>query len=38
MSLIGLIPTDVSVNIAVAICAIAFVSGTARGFSGSAPR
>src|SRR5882757_9658658 len=34
MSLIGLIPDDVSVNIAVAICAIAFVSGTARGFSG----
>jgi uncharacterized membrane protein YfcA len=34
MSLIGLIPADVSVNIAIAICAIAFVSGTARGFSG----
>ncbi len=34
MSPIGLIPADVSVNIAVAICAIAFVSGTARGFSG----
>ena len=34
MSLIGLIPTDVSVNAAIAICAIAFVSGTARGFSG----
>src|SRR5260370_10798995 len=33
MKLIGLIPTDVSVNIAIAICAIAFVSGTARGFS-----
>ena len=34
MSLSGLIPTDVSVNTAIAICAIAFVSGTARGFSG----
>src|SRR4030081_575298 len=34
MSLIGLIPTDVSSNAAIAICAIAFVSGTARGFSG----
>src|SRR6266404_4274140 len=34
MSLAGLIPTDVSINIAIAICAIAFVSGTARGFSG----
>jgi uncharacterized protein len=34
MSLIGLIPTDVSINTAIAICAIAFVSGTARGFSG----
>src|SRR6478735_8434296 len=34
MSLIGLIPTHVSVNIAVAICVIAFVSATARGFSG----
>jgi uncharacterized membrane protein YfcA len=34
MSLIGLIPTDVSINTAFAICAIAFVSGTARGFSG----
>src|SRR3981081_4306107 len=34
MSLIGLIPTDVSTNAAIAICAIAFVSGTARGFSG----
>src|SRR5258708_17058444 len=27
-------PADVSVNIAIAICVIAFVSGTARGFSG----
>jgi uncharacterized membrane protein YfcA len=34
MSFIGLIPTDVTVNTAIAICAIAFVSGTARGFSG----
>jgi uncharacterized membrane protein YfcA len=34
MSLIGLIPTDVGSNAAIAICAIAFVSGTARGFSG----
>ena len=34
MSLIGFIPTDVSINAAIAICVIAFVSGTARGFSG----
>ena len=34
MSLAVLIPTDVSIIAAVAICAIAFVSGTARGFSG----
>src|ERR1700731_2876446 len=34
MSLIGLIPTDVGISAAIAICAIAFVSGTARGFSG----
>ena len=34
MSLLGLIPTDVSINAAIAICAIAFVSATARGFSG----
>ena len=34
MSLLGLIPADVSLNAAIAICAIAFVSGTARGFSG----
>jgi uncharacterized protein len=34
MSLAGLIPTDVGSNTAIAICAIAFVSGTARGFSG----
>jgi uncharacterized membrane protein YfcA len=34
MSPFGLIPTDVSSNTALAICAIALVSGTARGFSG----
>src|SRR4051812_12931036 len=34
MSLSGLIPSDVSLNAAIAICAIAFVSATARGFSG----
>jgi uncharacterized membrane protein YfcA len=34
MSLTGLVPTDLSINTAIAICAIAFVSGTARGFSG----
>jgi uncharacterized membrane protein YfcA len=34
MSLSGLIPSDVSLSAAIAICAIAFVSGTARGFSG----
>ena len=34
MSLIGLIPSNVSINAAIAICVIAFVSGTARGFSG----
>jgi uncharacterized membrane protein YfcA len=34
MSLSGLIPSDVSLNAAIAICAIAFVSGPARGFSG----
>ena len=34
MSLEGLIPSSISLNVAVAICAIAFVSGTARGFSG----
>jgi uncharacterized protein len=34
MSPLGLIPSDASLNVAVAICAIAFVSGTARGFSG----
>ena len=34
MSEFGLVPSDVSLNAAIAICAIAFVSGTARGFSG----
>jgi uncharacterized membrane protein YfcA len=34
MSPLGVIPADVSINAAIAICAIAFVSGTARGFSG----
>jgi uncharacterized membrane protein YfcA len=34
MNFAGLIPADVSINAAIAICAIAFVSGTARGFSG----
>src|SRR6266702_5983520 len=34
MSPTDFIPADVSINAAIAICAIAFVSGTARGFSG----
>ena len=34
MDLSALIPAGVSLNAAIAICAIAFVSGTARGFSG----
>src|SRR6266536_3114548 len=34
MSLASLIPTDISLNAVIAICVIAFVSGTARGFSG----
>src|SRR5260370_27078398 len=34
MSPLGRIPSDVSLNAAIAVCAIAFVSGTARGFSG----
>jgi uncharacterized membrane protein YfcA len=34
MSLDGLIPTDTSFNVAIAVCAIALVSGIARGFSG----
>jgi uncharacterized membrane protein YfcA len=34
MTLSGLIPAELSTFAAIAICAIAFVSGTARGFSG----
>ena len=34
MSLPGLVPTDISTSTATAICAVAFVAGTARGFSG----
>jgi uncharacterized protein len=34
MSLLGLIPAEIALATAIAICAIAFVSGTARGFSG----
>ena len=34
MDLSALVPAGVSLNVAMAICAIAFVSGTARGFSG----
>ena len=34
MNLSGLLPADISINAAIAICVIAFVSGTARGFSG----
>ncbi len=34
MAGLGLIPADMSNSVAIAICVIAFVSGTARGFSG----
>src|SRR3954447_5767626 len=34
MTLAGFIPADVSINAAIAVCAIALVSATARGFSG----
>jgi uncharacterized membrane protein YfcA len=34
MSLTSLIPSDVSVSAAIGICAIAFIAGTSRGFSG----
>ena len=34
MSVADFLPKDVSLTVAVAICAIAFVAGTARGFSG----
>jgi uncharacterized protein len=37
MSLTSLIPAGVSLDRAIAICVIAFVSGTARGFSGFGP-
>src|SRR6476646_4172451 len=34
MTLADLLPKDVGLTIAMALCAVAFVSGTARGFSG----
>ena len=34
MSLADFLPKDVSLSVAMALCAVAFVSGTARGFSG----
>src|SRR3954464_10518244 len=34
MTLADVLPKDVSLTIAMALCAVAFVSGTARGFSG----
>jgi uncharacterized protein len=34
MSTLVLIPAEIGINAAIAICAVAFVSGTARGFSG----
>ena len=34
MSIAGFLPKDVSLTIAMALCGVAFVSGTARGFSG----
>jgi uncharacterized membrane protein YfcA len=34
MTALGLIPPEVSVRAAIAVCAVAFVSGLARGFSG----
>src|SRR5262245_9119996 len=34
MNAAALIPADVSLNAAIAICVVAFVAGTARGFSG----
>ena len=34
MTLADFLPQDVSLTIAMALCAVAFVSGTARGFSG----
>jgi hypothetical protein len=37
MSLAGLIPAEVGIKAALAICAIAFVAGTARGFPAPGP-
>jgi uncharacterized membrane protein YfcA len=34
MNSAALIPADIGLNAAIAICAVAFISGTARGFSG----
>ena len=34
MTLSSFIPAEIGINAAMAICAVAFVSGTARGFSG----
>jgi uncharacterized membrane protein YfcA len=34
MTLWSLVPADISLRVALAICVIAFISGTARGFSG----
>jgi uncharacterized protein len=34
MMLSGLIPSEISTTAAIAVCAIAFVAGTSRGFSG----
>src|SRR5580704_7476592 len=34
MIITGLIPTDISLNVAIAICTIALICGIARGFSG----
>jgi hypothetical protein len=34
LTVAGLVPADLDANVAIALCAIAFVSGTARGFSG----
>jgi uncharacterized protein len=34
MSAFSLIPSDISINVVIGICAIALLSGTARGFSG----
>ena len=34
MDLTSLVPSDIGLNVAIAICAIALISGIARGFSG----